>query len=316
MSELDDELRLNGRAGQGHRWIAQVGGELRWKLGISLHCCGREAMIASSGICFARQPAMPGALSTIVMASTESNKNLPLPGAERFATTHWSVVLQAGQTPSPLSQAALEKLCRAYWFPLYTFIRRQGHAPEEAQDLTQAFFAHLLETESFTRADPHKGRFRSFLLGALKHFLVNEWQRARRLKRGGGCAFLSLDETDAETRLAAEPADDLTPEAVYERRWAEAVLAQVLDRLREEFAASGQGDRFEALKVFLLAGQEPASYADVARQLGLGETAVKSAIYRLRQRYGELIRAEIAHTVASAAEVEDELRHLLAVLCG
>jgi RNA polymerase sigma-70 factor (ECF subfamily) len=235
---------------------------------------------------------------------------------ERFATTHWSVVLQAGHTPSPQSQAALERLCRAYWYPLYTFIRRQGHGPDEAQDLTQEFFAHLLESDSFSRADPRKGRFRSFLLGALKHFLVNEWQRAHRLKRGGGCAFFSLDDTDAEARLAAEPAGELTPETAYERRWAEAVLAQVLDRLRGEFAAGGQGERFEALKVFLLAGQEPGSYADVARQLGLGETAVKSAIYRLRLRYGELIRAEIAHTVASPVEVEDELRHLLAVLCG
>jgi RNA polymerase sigma-70 factor (ECF subfamily) len=197
-----------------------------------------------------------------------------------------------------------------------TFRDCWGHRPDEAQDLTQAFFAHLLESESLSRADPRKGRFRSFLLGALKYFLVNEWQREHRLKRGGGCAVFSLDETDPETRLATEPADELTPEMAYERRWAEAVLAQVLDRLRSEFAAGGQVERFNALKVFLLAGQEPASYAEVAAQLGLSEAAVKSAIYRLRQRYGELIRAEIAHTVASPAEVEDELRHLLTVLCG
>ena len=250
------------------------------------------------------------------MASIESDLSGPLPGGERFATTHWSVVLQAGRASSPQSRAALEKLCRAYWFPLYTFIRRQGRGPEEAQDLTQAFFAHFLESESLNRADPRKGRFRSFLLGALKYFLVNEWQREHRQKRGGGCVVFSLDEMDPETRLALEPADEMTPEMAYERRWAEAVLAQVLARLQSEFAAGGQAERFEMLKVFLLAGQEPAAYADVAAQLGLSESAVKSAIYRLRQRYGELIRAEIAHTVASPAEVEDELRHLLAVLSG
>ncbi len=250
------------------------------------------------------------------MDGSESYLSAQFPGGERFATTHWSVVLQACHTPSPRSRAALETLCRAYWYPLYAFIRRQGHGPNEAQDLTQEFFAHLLESESFSRADPRKGRFRSFLLGALKHFLVNEWHHNHRLKRGGGCVVFSLDEIDPETRFAAEPADELTPEIAYERRWAEAVLAQVLVRLRGEFAAGGQASRFEALKVFLQAGQEPASYAEVAQQLRLSEAAVKSAIYRLRQRYGELIRAEITHTVASPAEVEDELRHLLAVLCG
>jgi RNA polymerase sigma-70 factor (ECF subfamily) len=223
-------------------------------------------------------------------------------------------VLQAGHTSSSQSHAALEKLCRAYWYPLYTFIRRQGYGPDDAQDLTQQFFAHLIEGESFSRADPRKGRFRSFLLGALKHFLINEWQREHRQKRGGGCSVFSLDEMDPETRLAAEPADELTPEMAYERRWAEAVLMQVLERLRCEFAAGGQGERFEALKTFLLAGQEPASYAEMAAQLGLSEVAVKSAIYRLRQHYGELIRAEISQTLASPAEVEDELRHLLSVL--
>lgn len=250
------------------------------------------------------------------MVSIESDLSGPVPGGKRFPTTHWSIVLQAGHTPSPRSQAALEKLCRAYWYPLYTFVRRQGHGPDAAQDLTQAFFAHFLETDSLKRADPCKGRFRSFLVGALKHFLVNEWLREHRQKRGDGYVVFSLDEMDPETRLAIEPTDELTPELAYERRWAEAVLAQVLVRLQREFAADGQAGRFEALKVFLLAGQEPASYAAVAAQLGLSEAAVKSAIYRMRQRYGELIRAEIAHTVASPAEVEDELRHLLAVLCG
>jgi RNA polymerase sigma factor (sigma-70 family) len=250
------------------------------------------------------------------MAGSQSDSSAPLPGGERFATTHWSVVLQASDTPSPQSQAALDRLCRAYWYPLYAFIRRQGRGPEEAQDLTQEFFAHLLESGSFSRADPRKGRFRSFLLGALKHFLVNEWQHEHRLKRGGGYAFFSMDDIDPDTGLATELADELTPEMAYERRWAEAVLVQVLVRLRAEFAAGGQAARFEALKVFLPAGQEPASYAEVAAQLGLSEAALKSAIYRLRQRYGELIRAEIANTVASPAEVEDELRHLFAVLCG
>jgi RNA polymerase sigma-70 factor (ECF subfamily) len=249
------------------------------------------------------------------MARSQPESSAAAPGGERFATTHWSVVLHARNTPSPQSQAALEKLCRTYWYPLYAFIRRQGHGTDEAQDLVQGFFVHLLQSNSLSRADPAKGRFRSFLLGALKHFLVNEWQQARRLKRGGGCPLLSLDEAEVETRLAAELSDELTPELAYDRRWAEAVLAQVLVRLQSEFAAGGQAERFEALKVFLPAGQEPASYADVAAQLGLSESAVKSAIHRLRHRYGELIRAEIANTVTSPDEVEDELRHLLAVLC-
>jgi len=250
------------------------------------------------------------------MAPLESDLSAPFPGGERSATTHWSVVVQAGRTLSPQSQAALETLCRAYWYPLYAFVRRQGHGSEEAQDLTQAFFAHFLESGSFSRADPSKGRFRSFLLGALRHFLVNEWQHEHRLKRGGHCAVFSLEGMEPEPRLAAEPADEFTPEMAYERRWAETVLAQVLERLRNEMAVGGQGARFEALKVYLLAGQEPASYAEVAGQLGLSEAAVKSAIYRLRQRYGELVRAEIAHTVANPAEVDDEMRYLLRVLSG
>lgn len=249
------------------------------------------------------------------MPTGDSSLGGPLPDGDRFASTHWSVVLRAGRDSSPESEAALEKLCRAYWLPLYAFIRRQGRTPEEAQDLTQAFFAHLLESGSFTRADPDKGRFRSFLLGALKHFLVNDWQRQQRQKRGGGRVVISLDAADPETQLPIEPVDELTPEMVFEKRWAEAVLRQVLERLRLEFAAGGQAERFDELKVFLAAGQEPASYAEMAGRLGLSEAAVKSAIYRMRQRYGELIRSEIAQTVATPAEVEGELHHLLEVLC-
>ena len=250
------------------------------------------------------------------MAASDSNAPLPLAGRDSFASTHWSVVLLAGCTPSPASRAALEKLCRVYWYPLYVFVRRQGHVAEEAQDLTQGFFAHLLETESIGRAEPDKGRFRSFLIGALKHFLVNEWQREHRQKRGGGCVTFSLDDAEAQERFEAEPADELTPERAYERRWAEAVLEEVLARLNDEFVAAGLAGRFEALKVFLIAGQEPASYGAVASQLGLSESAAKSAIHRLRHRYGELIRAEIGQTVASPAEVDAEMRHLFEVLCG
>lgn len=250
------------------------------------------------------------------MAELDFNAPPPRTGSGSFASTHWSVVLLAGATPSPAAREALEKLCRAYWYPLYVFVRRQGHGPNEAQDLTQGFFAHLLADESLGRADPDKGRFRSFLIGALKHFLINEWQREHRQKRGGGCVTFSLEDEEAEARFAAEPADEWTPERAYDRRWAEALLEQVLEQLGREFADAGLTARFEALKVFLLAGPEPECYAAVAARLGLSESAAKSAIHRLRQRYGELIRAEIAQTVADPAEMEAEMRHLFSVLCG
>lgn len=235
---------------------------------------------------------------------------------QSFASTHWSVVLLAGQEHSPESAAALETLCRAYWFPLYAFVRREGHGPEAAADLTQDFFTYLLTNKGLAVVDRSKGKFRSFLLASMKHLLANEWDRAHRQKRGGGCEHFSLDTTAAEGRYQLDPPDAETPEKLYERRWAETVLDTVTSRLQAEFAATGMAGRFEVLKLFLLADEEPASYAQTAGQLNLTEGAVRTAIYRMRQRYGELLRAEIAQTVNGPHELEEELRHFVAVLTG
>lgn len=241
----------------------------------------------------------------------------PASGAvESFATTHWSVVLLAGKHNSAQAAEALEKLCRAYWYPLYAFVRRQGYDPHAAQDLTQEFFSRLLATNALESVDRSKGKFRSFLLAAMKHLLANEWHRSQRQKRGGGCVHFSLDAAAAEDRYQLDPADALTPEDIYERRWAETVVDSVTLRLAKEFAEAGLAGRFEELKVFLLANEEPASYAEIARRLNISEGAVRTAIYRMRQRYGELFRTEIAQTVSSLPEMEEEIRHFLKVLGG
>ena len=236
--------------------------------------------------------------------------------AQQFATTHWSLVLRAGSFGDASSVEALDKLCRAYWFPLYAFARREGCSPEDAQDLTQEFFSRLLARNELETVDRSKGKFRSFLLAAMKHLLANEWHRSQRQKRGGGCAHFSLDATSAEDRYQRDQVDELTPEDIYERRWAETVVDSVTQRLEKEFAEAGLAGRFEELKVFLLADEEPASYEEIARRLNLSEGAVRTAIYRMRQRYGELFRAEIAQTVSSLPEMEEEIRHFLKVLGG
>jgi len=233
-----------------------------------------------------------------------------------FCTTHWSVVLAAGRTDTGQASAALESLCRAYWRPVYAYTRRHGHDLESSRDLTQEFFARLLEGNWLRPADPQRGRFRSFLLRCLSRFLVDEWRRATARKRGGGLALFSLDEAREEERNAFEPVDTFTPEQAYDRQWAEAMVARANARLRESYEHDGQGNRFEALKCYLAADQEPLSYADVAAGLGLTVSAVKSAIYKLRQRYGDAIRAEIAETVSRPEEVETELRYLLEALGG
>ena len=232
-----------------------------------------------------------------------------------FAATHWSMVLAAGRRSAP-SAEALERLCRAYWPPIFAHLRRVGHGIHEAQDLTQEFFSRILADESLAAVSPQKGRFRSWLLGALKHFLMNEWRRSTAQKRGGGQAVFSLDAMEPGLREACEPRDHDAPDVAYDRRWAETVLARVNARIRREYEAAGQGERFEVLKVYLLAGKEPTSYAETAARLGVSESAVKSAIYRLRQRYGVQLRAEIASTVEDEAEVEDEIRCLLEALRG
>ncbi len=231
-----------------------------------------------------------------------------------FATTHWSVVLAAGQGSVPSAEAALEKLCRTYWFPLYAFARRQGNSPEDAQDLTQDFFARLLEKKYLAKADPERGKFRTFLLGSLKNFLVNDWKRAGRLKRGGGSEFLSIDTDAAEERYAAEAPGEFNPDAEYETRWAVTLIEQVLSALRQEFNASDKATLFEELKGFIWGAKSTASYAEIAARLDLSEGNVKVAVHRLRQRFRELLRAEVAHTVSGPEDIDVELRHLIHVL--
>jgi RNA polymerase sigma-70 factor (ECF subfamily) len=230
--------------------------------------------------------------------------------ARQFATTRWSLVAAAGQGQTPASQEALATLCQAYWYPLYAYARRHLPSAHDAQDQTQAFFAELLEKDYLQAADPRRGKFRSFLLTAFKHFLSKGRQRAGAQKRGGGRHVLSLDFQSEEHRHHLEPADPLTPEAVYERHWALALLEQALARLRQELTDAGKKKLFECLKGALEGEGPQESYARIAQELGLSEQAVKVAVYRLRRRYQELLRAEIAQTVASPQEVENELRDL------
>jgi len=234
--------------------------------------------------------------------------------AAQFATTHWSVVLAAGQSASTEANQALELLCRTYWYPLYAYVRRKGYDAHVAQDLTQEFFARLLARNYLSVADRNKGKFRSFLLGCLEHFLAREWTRPHAQKRGGGQPLFSLDETDAENRYLREPAHELSAEKIFDRRWATTLLDQAMARLREECLASQKGDLFEKSQNYLSGEKGEASYADLAATLGMSEAAIKVAVHRLRQRYGELVRAEIAQTVASPKEVDEELQYLFAVL--
>ena len=234
-------------------------------------------------------------------------------GAATFATTHWSVVLTA-QGQSPAADAALEALCRTYWMPLYAFIRREGYPVEEAKDLTQEFFARWLERRDFDAARREKGRLRSYLLVSLKHFLANERNRATTIKRGRGQQLLSLDEIFAQQRFDLEPVANLTADQIYEKRWAMAVLDQVLAGLAEEYRADGRGLLFDRLKVLLVGEPGHPSQAEIADELGMTENAVKQAFHRLRVRYRELLREQISHTVATPDELEDELRHLITVL--
>ncbi len=232
-----------------------------------------------------------------------------------FTTTHWSVVLEA-QSESPAAQEALEKLCRVYWRPIYSFVQRQGIAPEEAEDVTQAFFADLLEHKSLTAVRKEKGRFRSYLLGALKYFLADERRRAMAIKRGKGQRLIPLEELSADERTEMEPADPVTAEQIYERRWASTVLEHVLGLLKNEYVVAGNAALFDSLKQLLPDEPGSPSQADIAVQLGITANAVRQAFHRFRQRYQLLLREEIAHTVATPGDVEDELRHLIAVVRG
>ena len=234
-------------------------------------------------------------------------------GAVAFATTHWSVVLTA-QDESPAAQEALEKLCRTYWRPIFSFVRRQGVGPEEAEDLTQGFFALLLERRDLNAVRKEKGRLRSYLLVSLKHFLADERRRAMAIKRGKGQRLIALEELRANERADMEPADPLTAERIYERRWASTLLEQVLRRLKDEYRAAGNAALFDRLKQLLPVEPGAPSQADIAAKLGMAENAVRQAFHRFRQRYQLLLRDEIAHTVATPSDIEDELRYLVSVL--
>ena len=236
------------------------------------------------------------------------------PASARFATTHWSVVVAAGRRSSPQAQQALATLCRTYWYPLYVFIRRQGFSADESQDLTQEFFARLLERHFLAQVDQEKGRFRSFLLAACKHFLSNEGDRARAKKRGRGRELISINVEDAESRYRLEPAHELTPEKLFERRWVLTLLDQVLAQLRNESVRNGKQDQFNCLKDFLTGNKDETSYREAAETLGVSEGAAKVASHRLRKRYRELLREEIARTLNEGDSIEDEIRALFAAL--
>jgi RNA polymerase sigma-70 factor (ECF subfamily) len=237
-----------------------------------------------------------------------------LPAAPQFRTTHWSVVLAAKEDSSPAAADALSQLCRAYWYPLYAYVRRKGYAAEDCEDLTQAFFARFLEKHWLGSVDRQKGKFRSFLLASLEHFLAKEWVRAHRLKRGGGQTIVAWEGCDPEERYRLEPADDWTAERVYERRWALTVLEQAMSALAAEYAATGKQPVFEELKPFISGVDEEVSYPELAARLRMSEGAVRVAVHRLRQRYGESVRGEIAKIVQRPEDIEEELRHLFAAL--
>jgi RNA polymerase sigma-70 factor (ECF subfamily) len=230
-----------------------------------------------------------------------------------FATTHWSTVRKAGVSQGEDCARALNTLCQGYWYPLYAYVRRLGHSPEDSQDLTQSFFAYLLDKRLLGRADPGSGRFRSFLLGSLKKFIANEWRRQNALKRGGGMT-VSFDAQTAEERYAVEPVDEANPQLIYDQAWAVAVLDQAFALLAAEHSQAGKAPLFEALKPCLQGDRTRASYPEIGARFGMSEGAVKVAVYRLRQRYRELLRSVVANTVDDPLEVDQELRHLVDIL--
>lgn len=248
------------------------------------------------------------------MADREPNPGTTEAGGDWFAATHWSVVLAAKNGDSAQASVALEKLCRIYWRPLYAFIRRQGHAPTEAQDLTQEFFARFLAKDWLGRLQDQRGKFRSFLLTFLKHFLADERTKAGAQKRGGDKIFVSWEDTSAEERYFHESVRGLSPDQIFDYRWAQSVLEQALERLRQEYEDGRKGALFAALKDLQTGDPAGLSYAQAGAQLGLAEGTIKSAMHRLRRRHREILREEIARTVGRAEEVDEEIRTLLAVL--
>lgn len=248
------------------------------------------------------------------MIPAENNHSTCQERDATFATTHWSIVLTAGRDDGAQASGAMETLCRTYWYPLYAYLRRRGHQAADAQDLTQEFFTRLLRRNFPAQADRTKGKFRSFLLLTLNHFLADERERATAGKRGGGQPLLSLDAEAPEERYRLEPRDEATPEKLFERRWAHAVLDRALVRVREEYVATGKEDTYAVLQAFGPGEQKSLSYEDAAGRLGVSMSALKSMIHRLRQRHRELVRDEIAQTVTTVSEIDEELRHLMAVI--
>ena len=248
------------------------------------------------------------------MPSTQSTGGESTSSARPFVTTRWSVVLTAGEGATSEAQRAMSMLCESYWYPLYAFVRRQGYSSHDAQDLTQEFFARLLRSHLLAAADPKRGRFRSFLLASMKHFLAHEWEKAQALKRGGGRQFVPLNLDLGETRYCLEPADPVTADKLFERRWALTVLERVLNRLHQDYVANGQAILFEALRPALTGEGALPPYGELACRLDMNEGAIRVAVHRLRHSYGELLRNEIAHTVAKPEEIEEELQHLLTAL--
>ncbi len=250
----------------------------------------------------------------VAMARAHKRARSTSAGNREFAATRWSIVLAAGRRSSPDSQQALESLCRAYWYPLYAYVRRRVSDVHQAQDLTQEFFATLLERNALRAADRKRGRFRSFLLAACKNFLADEWDKGRAIKRGGGRKTFSLDLASGERRFSLEPADTQSPEMLYEKQWALTFLDHVLSRLRDECIAKGKVNHFEALKPFIAGAGAPGGYQSAGAALGMNEAAAKTAAHRLRRRYREILRAEIAETIAELGDVDDEIRRLRAML--
>jgi RNA polymerase sigma-70 factor (ECF subfamily) len=260
--------------------------------------------------------ASPATLNPVSTNRLDSDSSPTSPSSEAaaprpaFVTTHWSVVLSAQNQNVAKSSAALETLCRTYWYPLYAYARRAGHAPADAEDLTQSFFARLLEKDYLLSAAREKGKFRTFLLVALKRFLANEWDRQHAQKRGGFAPIVSIDHDTAESRFAAEPSHNLQPDLLFDRQWALTLLDRTMTRLQQEYVATGRSRLFESLRNLLVKDDSASTYAEIAARLNLTEPAVKMAVHRLRTRYRDVLREEIAQTVTSSAEVEEEIRHL------
>jgi len=248
------------------------------------------------------------------MTSDAHHSSSTVPGAGAFALTRWSVVLAAGSRQTACARDALETLCRTYWHPIYSFIRRQGHSPHDAQDLTQEFFARMLQKNYLGAVDRTKGKFRSFLLVCLKHFLANEWDKAGAQKRGAHPILVPINVQSAETSYGLEPAESVTADKLFERRWALALLEQVLARLREEYTRDGKARVFNELKTTITGERRSVPYAEIGAHLDMSEGAVKVAVHRLRQHYRDVLREEIAHTVSCPEEVEEELRALFSAL--